>query len=554
MLNLRYFAWLVRVFIEKRIIQYRIRPFYNPRVRSTNKNVAPLAHDQTIITFFLGYRQDSTPEEVQRTLKSILGQSVPGWQCRIAHPWSDGYSDPRIIPQPLGGSAVFTLAGLSNVSSKYLVVLEPGDEIVPDFVQRIGSADGDILYFDQAIRREKTEQVFLKPQWSPELWLNVDVLYSAAFRLEHLRKVVQSNPVDGLGEAVRSAQSITHLPVVLIRSPWFPWENAALRNQHKQVVSAYLQDLCGLDCWIAERPNGSLSIHWKPGSRKVSIIIPNRDHYEDLHTCLESLYSITDYPAYEVIIIDDSSQDAQVQELYTAYCARYDNFSVLPGIRPFNFSRACNRGAEFAKGDYLLFLNNDVEIVERHWLTNLTGVLQIPGVGAVGAKLLYPDGSVQHAGIVIGLEGHASHVFMGQKEDRFTPHGFLDWQRNVSAVTGACMMVRRDVYALVNGFDEALTLVFNDVDLCLRIIDAGYRVVFNPDVSLIHYEGRSRGKYIPKEDFLARQAYFLGRIKKGDPYYHPDLSRAWRIPAIRQRWEMDPADRYQQIIQYKFRS
>ncbi len=551
--NFSYFTWLVRVFFEKRIIQWKIRPFYNPRLWSTSDPIDQSSRDQIILTVVVDYEEGKTQEQFESTLRSLLNQSNPHWRCLVDRRWKVDMPDPRLIVRSSTADHFFPPENLAGIPGAYALFLQPGDEMAPGFVQRIGSADGDILYFDQVVARDRREVVLLKPQWSPELWLNVDILYAAAFCVQHLRKVVQSNPPDVIAEAVRSAQSIVHLPGVFIRSRQFPWENAALRNRHKQVVSALIHDLSGLTCQIRERPNGSLSILWKPDNRKVSIIIPNRDHYEDIRTCLESLYSITDYADYEVVIVDDSSQDERVQKIYSTYAAKYANFSVIPGVRPFNFSQACNRGAEIAKGDYFLFLNNDIEIIDQHWLTNLAGILQMPGVGAAGAKLLYPDGSVQHAGIVIGLEGHASHVFMGAKSDIYTPYGYVDWMRNVSAVTGACVMIRRDVFEHVGGFDQSLALAFGDVDLCLRIIDAGYRIVYNPDVRLIHYEGRSRGKHIPRQDFLAKRDYFREKIRQSDPCYNPNLSRAWRIPTIRQRWEMNPVYRYDRIIEYKTR-
>ncbi|MGB9586102.1 MAG: glycosyltransferase, partial [Anaerolineales bacterium] len=206
------------------------------------------------------------------------------------------------------------------------------------------------------------------------------------------------------------------------------------------------------------------------------------------------------------------------------------------------------QGAKQAMGDFLLFLNNDTEILHPDWLTNLVGVISLPGVGAVGAKLIYPNGRVQHAGVVIGLEGHAAHVFQGISDDPFSPYGHVDWMRDVSAVTAACMLVRKEVFWDVGGFDEQFQIAFGDIDLCLRLRDKGYRIVYTPDSRLIHYEGRSRGKYIPAHDIHTKADYFLGKVAEGDPYYPSQLSRAYRIPTLRRRWEQDPAERLKKII------
>jgi len=152
--------------------------------------------------------------------------------------------------------------------------------------------------------------------------------------------------------------------------------------------------------------------------------------------------------------------------------------------------------------------------------------------------------------VIIGLEGHASHVFQGVADDPFTPYGYVDWMRNVSAVTAACMIVNKEIFWKVGGFDEQFQIAFGDIDFCLRLRDAGYRIVYTPDATLIHHEGKSRGKYIPAHDILVKRDYFLEKIKQGDPYYHPALSRAWRIPTLRRKWEQNPEERFLKIITY----
>ena len=542
-------SWIV-IFVEKALLRFS-GLFSKYRSHLNNRSNGSLGDGKKCVTFVVVPSKEMILDKVQVTIDSILRQTSNCWNCIIDHKLATNMDDPRFVTPPVGFKE-YLLNYIDHLNGEYLVFLHAGDCIVPQFIEIICSYKGDIIYYDQEVVRGKKHEIFLKPEWSPELWLSVDVLYSFALRIDYLKKIKKAGSINGFVSVIFSAEKITHIPKVLVSSSSFPWEILPLRREHANNVIKSLAML-SLEVSVSERSNGSLSFCWKEHKQKISIIIPNRDCYDEIHRCINSLYSNTDYPSFEVIIVDDFSRERNVISFYSECAEKKGNIFLMSGISPFNFSRACNQGAAKATGDLLLFLNNDTEIIDPDWLTNLAGVLQIPGVGVVGPKLLYPDGSVQHAGIVIGLEGHASHVFMGVKSDIYTPYGYVDWMRNVSAVTGACMMVRRDVFEKVGGFDESLTLAFGDVDLCLRIIDAGYRIVYTPDVQLIHYEGRSRGKYIPKQDFLAKKEYFREKIRQGDPYYNPNLSRAWRIPTIRQRWEMDPVYRYDKIIEFKTR-
>lgn len=542
-------SWIV-IFVEKALLRFS-GLFSKYRSYLNNRSNGSLGDGQKCVTFVVVPSKEMILDKVQVTIDAILRQTSNCWNCIIDHKLATNMDDPRFVTPPVDFKE-YLLNYIDHINGEYLVFLHAGDCISPQFIEIICSYKGDIIYYDQEVVRGKKHEIFLKPEWSPELWLSVDVLYSFALRIDYLKKIKKAGSINGFVSVIFSAEKITHIPKVLVSSSSFPWEILPLRREHANNVIKSLAML-SLEVSVSERSNGSLSFCWKEHKQKISIIIPNRDCYDEIHRCINSLYSNTDYPSFEVIIVDDFSRERNVISFYSECAEKKGNIFLMSGISPFNFSRACNQGAAKATGDLLLFLNNDTEIIDPDWLTNLAGVLQIPGVGVVGPKLLYPDGSVQHAGIVIGLEGHASHVFMGVKSDIYTPYGYVDWMRNVSAVTGACMMVRRDVFEKVGGFDESLTLAFGDVDLCLRIIDAGYRIVYTPDVQLIHYEGRSRGKYIPKQDFLAKKEYFREKIRQGDPYYNPNLSRAWRIPTIRQRWEMDPVYRYDKIIEFKTR-
>ncbi|GAP09613.1 predicted glycosyltransferases [Bellilinea caldifistulae] len=548
---LNYLFWLFRIFIEKLIISCKIRPFFSEIIEEniytnyTNSNSENLT-----ITFVLIY--EPKQEYTQSTVDSIVFQTSQKWICLFDKRLHQIVESEKFIPFDLRDLNIYSKDFFSKISTSHIMYLRPGDRLSKCFIETLENhVCSDVLYFDLIIS-SFGNKYFLKPEWSPELCLSINILEKAVYRVEFLKQLNLFDHNELLSKVMECSKDVTHVQNSIIEVEESSWQNDILINQHIQSVSCIMKNW-GINAIFHMRENGSVSIKFSDIGTKISIIIPSRNNYKFISKSLGSLFTLTNYSNYEVIIVDNQSEKLDVVNLYSFYESRYENFLVIKENLPFNFSRACNQGAAIATGDLLLFLNNDTEIIDPDWLTNLAGVLQIPGVGAVGPKLLYPDGSVQHAGIVIGLEGHASHVFMGVKSDIYTPYGYVDWMRNVSAVTGACMMVRRDVFEQVGGFDESLTLAFGDVDLCLRIIDAGYRIVYTPDVQLIHYEGKTRGKYIPKQDFLAKREYFREKIKKGDPYYNPNLSRAWRIPTIRQPWEMDPVYRYDKIIEYKTR-
>jgi GT2 family glycosyltransferase len=264
---------------------------------------------------------------------------------------------------------------------------------------------------------------------------------------------------------------------------------------------------------------------------RVSVIVPTRDRAELLAQVLAGLFAATDYPDLEVVVVDNDSREPATHALFAAH-ADDARLRVLPVPGAFNFSDLSNRGAVAATGAVLLFLNNDVEIVEPGWLAEMVSLVLDPSVGAVGAKLLYPDGTLQHGGIVLGVGGVAGHSHLGLPGDEPGYFARMVLTQEVSAVTGACLAVRTEAFAEVGGFDaEHLAVAFNDVDLCLRLRAAGYRNVWTPHARLVHHESKSRGP----EDTPEKRARFEAETRvmqarwepqlRADPYYNPNLSR-----------------------------
>lgn len=264
----------------------------------------------------------------------------------------------------------------------------------------------------------------------------------------------------------------------------------------------------------------------------LSIIIPNCDHKNDLEKCVSSILEKSTYPNYEIIIVENGSTQADIFEYYKQLSA-HPNICVAEYTEPFNYSAVNNFGVSKARGEYIILLNNDTEIITPQWMEELFMYAQRPNVGAVGAKLYYPDNTIQHAGIVLGLGAHgiAGHSHYRLSKEYLGYMGKLYYAQNVSAVTGACMMVRRSLFEEVGGLDESLKIAFNDVDLCLKLREKGYLVVFTPYAELYHYESKTRGL----EDTEEKKTRFNDECRKfrkkwktlldaGDPYYNPNFS------------------------------
>ena len=298
----------------------------------------------------------------------------------------------------------------------------------------------------------------------------------------------------------------------------------------KKAIEQHLKR-CGVMAKVSKTENlGFYRVKYQQeGNPVVSILIPNKDQKETLDQCLKSIEEHTDYENYEIIIIENNSTEKETFEYYKQI--RNPKIRVIEWKDEFNYSAINNYGVRNAKGEYLLFLNNDIEVIHSDWLREMLSNCQREEVGAVGAKLYYPDNTVQHAGVIVGIGGVAGSVFVGLKRGYTGYMHRASIQQNLSAVTAACMMVKKPVFEEVGGFEEKLKVAFNDIDLCMKERAAGKKVVFTPYAELYHYESKSRGM----EDTPEKQFRFEKETKhfeekwgeqmsKGDPYYNPNLS------------------------------
>ena len=418
----------------------------------------------------------------------------------------------------------------------------------------------DVIYTDEdKVNRSGTAYFgpHFKPDYNRELLCcNNYICHLFALRRDLLKKVgLLNREYDGAQDydfvlrCCEQAERIHHIPRVLYHWRTHPMSTAgnpaskayafeagrrALEAHYKRVgIQAQVENTEMLG-----RYRTRFALLEQP---LVSILIPNKDHIADLMTCLTSIVEKTTYASYEIVIIENNSEQQETEAFYRdlesgkipeyADLVRSERLRIVRYPGSFNYSAIHNFALPYTKGEYLLLLNNDTEVRSGGWIEELLGLCQQKDIGAVGAKLYYPDGTIQHAGVVIGLCGVASHLFIGASGDADGYAGRLKSVQDVSAVTAACMMTKRTVYEAVGGLTEELAVAYNDIDYCMKVRRAGYLVAFTPYAELTHYESKSRGLEDSKEkkDRLNREAGIFCRrwekeLEQGDPYYSPDLS------------------------------
>lgn len=284
----------------------------------------------------------------------------------------------------------------------------------------------------------------------------------------------------------------------------------------------------------AYRVAKDIAVHKMPvleSEPMVSIVIPSADHIEELKVCIESILEKTTYENYEILILDNNSKEDRTFKYYDSL-KNNKQINVTHIESEWNYSKINNMGVKHAKGEYLLFLNNDTEVISENWIEEMLRFGIREDVGAVGAKLYYPDGTIQHGGVTLGIRGVAGHAFLGADGESGGALNRLMHPCDLSAVTAACMLVRKDIFDEINGFDEGLSVAFNDTDLCMKIRSLGYHIVWTPYATLKHFESKSRGIDEKSPEKLARfneeswrfQKRWIHEIIAGDPYYNPNLS------------------------------
>ncbi len=501
-------------------------------------------------------------------IESVRAQLYPHWELCIA---DDGSSqshvaqvlsqyqerDPRIRSIRLdqnSGIAAASNAALSLVSSEYTALLDHDDLLAPHALYLVAEAIAndptiDIIYTDQdkIDASGHRSDPYFKPDWNPELlfgqnYFNHLTVYRTALlrRLGGFRAGFEgSQDYDLALRAVRERSgTIAHLPFVLYHWRIFRGAKTFSTSRLPEATAAARRALTdyfetqGQQVKVSAAAGGGYHRVQRsdpPQWPSISVVIPTRDGLEHLKSVINGLEHLTDYPNFEIIVVDNDSAQPGTLSYFRDLEARGIQVQKSPG--EFNFSRINNQAVSSARGELVLLLNNDVEMIEPGWLKEMARYFHDDSVAAVGPKLLYPDGRLQHGGVVIGLGGVAGHIHVGVPGDAPGYFGRLWVAQDVSCVTGACMLVRRTTFDQVGGLDaKVLPVAFNDVDLCLKIRRAGKRIIWTPFAVLIHHESISRGPDIAGQR-LARYQRDIRHMKqrwggalKRDPFYNPNLS------------------------------
>jgi O-antigen biosynthesis protein len=423
-----------------------------------------------------------------------------------------------------------------------VALLDQQDELAPEALLAVvarlaGEPDLDLIYSDEdwidgsGRRREP----FFKPEWSPDLLLSMNYLDRLTVARASLVREVGgvrsgfdgSEDYDLLLRLTERTRRIGHVPRVLYhRRAVAPDVVGQAGRPHSQgaAVRALSDALArrGLEGAVeSPRPGLYRARYRVRGEPLVSIVMPTRDHAAMLRACIRSIEERTAWPRWELIVVDNGSTDREALEQLSDLERRH---RVVRDPRPFNWSALNNHAVAAARGEHLLFMNNDMEVIAPEWMTALLEHDQRLEVGAVGARLLYPDGRVQHAGVVLGIGGVADHAFKHLERDEPGYASLGHVVRNVSAVTGACLMTRRASFERVGGFDERLPVAFNDIDYCLKLRSAGLSIVYTPFALLHHHESATRLSLHPPEDEALLKVRWHDELLD-DPYYSPHLAR-----------------------------
>lgn len=517
------------------------------RCRTTLASLASQAYAEWTLHLVTRYRDADFGELVARLRDGSdnvrdLRQLVSRWlddKGDFAPRLLTGFEElaDRVRPMPRGGDdSLASLAATGPGPSRpgLIAILRAGDELGCDALAELAVAaglnrDAEFLYGDEERLNCGSGAVaaFCKPQWSPELLLSTNYigrLWCATSGLiartgATVTELLRRGEYDLVLRCTEAARAIQHVPAVMCRRGTDPLDSPALERQ----ALARALDRRAIDGEILPgNVPGTYRVKRRAvAGRRVSVIIPTRGARGLFKVCLDTLRRITGYDDVEIIAVDDIPEGEAAAKAWL----RGHADKVIAGEAPFNWSRYNNRAAREATGEFLLFLNDDVEIIEPDWLAAMLEHAARPEIGAVGPLLLYPDDTVQHAGMFLAETGNARHAFRGQRREAPGYFGLAHTQREVTAVTGACLLTRRDLFWELGGFDEAHTIVNNDLDYCLKIRERGLLCIFTPYAALIHHERASRGSADEQFDRAVFEQRWGGAFSHGDPYHHPALSR-----------------------------
>lgn len=456
--------------------------------------------------------EQKNKKSLKRTLASIKKQDYPYYQIYI--------KDKETFD-------------LHEIKEDYLLILKSGDQLATNalsmWMKNMG--ENKAIYSDHDLLGKVCyKEAKFKPNFSIDLLRSYPYIHRAVlFKKDALHcsqiKDVNLFVYEQLLLLYENKQKIGHIAHVLCHFD----KEIQIDTNYEMILKQHLERL-SLETKII-RETHCFEIHYLHKHQKASIIIPNKDHKDDLKKCIDSIYQYTDPNLFEIVIVENNSETSEIFDYYHEL-EKKKEIKVVYWQDEFNYSAINNFGVTHASYDHLLFLNNDIEILEESWLDDLLGSISREDIGIVGVKLLYPNKTIQHGGVIVGLTNFAAHMFLQQASSY---EGYMYRacvKQNLSAVTAACLMTKKSVFEAVGGFEEQLKVAFNDIDFCLKVSTQGWYVLFDPDVVLIHHESLSRGSdevSVEKKQRFDSEVAFMNQkwtdfLEKGDPFYNSNLT------------------------------
>lgn len=510
------------------------------------------------------------PAHFKAAIESIQQQVYENWEICLADDCSTNPEIKKLITnycstdsrikavfrEKNGHISAASNSALEIATGDYIVLMDQDDLITSDALFQNAKVINahqtvDLIYSDEDKIDDNNVHTYphFKPDWSPDSFLSRNYLgHLTVFKSEIMKAIggwregfEGSQDYDLVLRFTEQTQHIYHIPLVLYH--WRIHEESAASGEDAKPY-AYMAAKKALTEALVRR-NEIGSVDFLDGFRGysiryqltcdeplVSIIIPTKDKTTILKKCIQSIFEKSTYRKFEIILVDNNSSEKEFFD-FLAFCQENygDQFVHLRAEIPFNFSKLMNLGVAASKGEYLILLNNDTEVITPDWIEGMLEQAQRPSIGVVGVKLLYPNETIQHAGVVMGLGGAAGHVLVG--EDRYGPgyFNYVNMINNYSAVTAACIMIAKNVYHEVHGFDELFTVEYNDVDFCLKVRETGRNNIYLPHVELFHYESISRGHPHMTDESYAKHIHEIGLLKdkwsnyiEYDPCYNPNLT------------------------------
>ena len=521
----------------------------------------------------------NTPEDfLLQMLDSVMWQTYENWELCLADGSDDEHSRVGEVVREYSLRANGRIKyekltenlGISGNTNKcyamatgdYIALFDHDDILHPsvlyEYALKIEETGADFIYCDETTFCDndinKMVTLHFKPDFSPDnLRANNYICHFTCFKASLLKetelfrsKYDGSQDHDMILRLTRVAKNVCHVPKIMYY--WRSHEGSVASGIEAKTYAidaaknAVLDDLEQRGIYGAKIESTRafatiFRIRYPINSKdKISIVIPNKDHAEDLRRCVTSIVTKASYENYELVIVENNSKEKETFEYYKELESTLPNVKIVNYKGGFNYSKICNLGVKNATGEYILLLNNDTEVISRNFMEELLMYAQREDVGAVGAKLYFGDYTIQHAGIVIGLGAHrsAGHTHYGLSKDNLGYMGRLCYAQNVTAVTGACLMVKKSLYDEVGGLEEKLSVALNDVDFCMKLRKKGLLNIFTPFAQLFHYESKSRGSDIDGQDDARAGRYekeceffkkkWKKELEKGDPYYNPNFS------------------------------